>query len=469
MLAMVNQAEFRRPGPAAVPPRPVGRTPVASRDRRARVGDGGGATASRSPPPPSPTCWSASTTTRSGSGLENLAVIREWGQRTWTEMTAAEPAGDRIAAGPGQGTAVMRACRVTGPTADSSRRAAVMVAALVAAAAAGGAALLRRPGGAATVAPGRPPTHLDRDPRDPGVRPGDSAVARPAGGLPRSTRTSCFRSASRRWSCGTKAGVGQAVASYRDCEGDAGRRVRAFELFAASDPERAHGFDRRGFFREALRVAPAGVAWTAYFGAMTSWPEKTLSEARKSADGPQPHTLRGHRRPLRRRSIRARRSSTCLPTASYQRPGRTLVRRSAAARQSHEPRTSLSLSGTAAKPLPHPGVPRRPAGEPAVGGRPPRRSRSRRPRRGCRSCTTASSASSSCRRCRPTRAAAGARWRRASPVTPPTSSNSVTGFSIRASRIRLQAVGGTAGGHGRRAARRPCSRRSDGKCSCDRI
>jgi hypothetical protein len=43
-------------------------------------------------------------------------------------------------------------------------------------------------------------------------------------------------------------------------------------------------------FREALRVTPAGVAWTAYFGVMTSWPEQTLSDARKSANGPQPHT-----------------------------------------------------------------------------------------------------------------------------------------------------------------------------------
>lgn len=85
-------------------------------------------------------------------------------------------------------------------------------------------------------------------------------------------------------------GVGTAVASYRDCELEPGTVVRAFELFSSSDPERAHGFDRRGFFREALRMTPSGVAWTAYFGAMTSWPEKTLGDARKAADGPQPHT-----------------------------------------------------------------------------------------------------------------------------------------------------------------------------------
>jgi hypothetical protein len=85
-------------------------------------------------------------------------------------------------------------------------------------------------------------------------------------------------------------GVGSAVASYRDCELAPGETVRAFELFSSSDPAKAHGFDRRGFFREALRLTPSGVLWTAYFGAMTSWPEQTLSEARKAANGPQPHT-----------------------------------------------------------------------------------------------------------------------------------------------------------------------------------
>jgi hypothetical protein len=84
--------------------------------------------------------------------------------------------------------------------------------------------------------------------------------------------------------------VGMAVASYRDFAAEAGEVLRAYELFSESRPERARGFDRRGFFREAVRLTPRGVAWTAYFGAMTSWPEKTLAEARRSADGPQPHT-----------------------------------------------------------------------------------------------------------------------------------------------------------------------------------
>lgn len=37
-------------------------------------------------------------------------------------------------------------------------------------------------------------------------------------------------------------------------------------------------------------MTPSGVEWTAYFGAMTSWPEQTLSDARRAANLPQPHT-----------------------------------------------------------------------------------------------------------------------------------------------------------------------------------
>ncbi|HEY3382687.1 MAG TPA: hypothetical protein VGK32_13010 [Vicinamibacterales bacterium] len=83
--------------------------------------------------------------------------------------------------------------------------------------------------------------------------------------------------------------VGMAVASYRDCGGEGGDLVRAFEFFSTSRPERARGIDRRGFFREAVRLTPAGTAWTAYFGAMTTWPEKTLAEARRSAEQPPSH------------------------------------------------------------------------------------------------------------------------------------------------------------------------------------
>lgn len=102
-----------------------------------------------------------------------------------------------------------------------------------------------------------------------------------------------------------KPGVGMAVASYHDYRETSGQVIRAFELFSISDPERAQGFDRCGFFREALALSPSGVEWTAYFGAMTSWPEKTLSDARNSANGPQPHTyeaIDGLSAPLETRS-----------------------------------------------------------------------------------------------------------------------------------------------------------------------
>jgi hypothetical protein len=147
-----------------------------------------------------------------------------------------------------------------------------------------------------------------------------------------------------------KPGVGMAVASYRDCQTEAGDLVRAFELFSASDPERAHGFDRRGFFREALRVTPAGVEWTAYFGAMTSWPEKTLSDARKSANGPQPHTyeaIDGISTPLESRS-------SVFQVATEGRlsdPGAlwSAVRPQLDAKS---PQSVLSQNGTAKRPLP---------------------------------------------------------------------------------------------------------------------
>ncbi len=145
-------------------------------------------------------------------------------------------------------------------------------------------------------------------------------------------------------------GVGSAVASYRDCETESGDLIRAFELFSSSDPKQAHGFDRRGFFREALRLTPSGVAWTAYFGAMTSWPEKTLSDARKSVDGPQPHTyeaIDGLSTPLDSRAAifdvsTDGRLHDSADLWSAVRPQLELRR----------PRTNFVLSGTAVRPLP---------------------------------------------------------------------------------------------------------------------
>jgi hypothetical protein len=145
-------------------------------------------------------------------------------------------------------------------------------------------------------------------------------------------------------------GVGTAVASYRDCEAAAGEVMRAFELFGHSYPERAHGFDRRGLFREVLHVLPDRVAWTAYFGAMTSWPEKTLGEAKKSADGAQPHTyevIDGLSAPLEGRAAVFRVDARGQYDDSAALWGAVRPRLDAMV-----PRTVLSLAGSEVRPLP---------------------------------------------------------------------------------------------------------------------
>ncbi len=147
-----------------------------------------------------------------------------------------------------------------------------------------------------------------------------------------------------------KPGVGVAVASYHDYRESSGQVVRAFELFSISDPDRAQGFDRCGFFREALALTPSGVEWTAYFGAMTSWPEKTLSDARSSANGPQPHTyeaIDGLSAPLETRSSVFQVSTDARltdPAALWAAVRPQLERK--------EPRSVKTQVGTSAKPLP---------------------------------------------------------------------------------------------------------------------
>jgi hypothetical protein len=78
--------------------------------------------------------------------------------------------------------------------------------------------------------------------------------------------------------------VGTADASYRDRQTATGDIVRGYELFSASRPDRARGLDRMGFFREVVRLTPQGPTWTAYFGAMTSSPEQTYSQAVNADD-----------------------------------------------------------------------------------------------------------------------------------------------------------------------------------------
>jgi hypothetical protein len=148
----------------------------------------------------------------------------------------------------------------------------------------------------------------------------------------------------------TTPGVGQAVVSYRDCEAETGEVLRGFELFAASDPSRAHGFDRRGLFREALRLTPTGVAWSVYFGAMTAWPEKTLSEARRSANGPPPHifeAIDGLATPLDGRS-----SVFVVSTEGQFRDPAALWAAVRPQLDALSPRTVSVLVGTPVRPLP---------------------------------------------------------------------------------------------------------------------
>lgn len=147
-----------------------------------------------------------------------------------------------------------------------------------------------------------------------------------------------------------KPGVGMAVASYHDYRENSGQVVRAFELFSISDPERAQGFDRCGFFREALALSQSGVEWTAYFGAMTSWPEKTIGDARKAVNGPQPHTyeaIDGLSAPLETRSTVFQVSTDTRSTD----PGALW----AAVRpqlERKDPRSVKAQTGTPGRPLP---------------------------------------------------------------------------------------------------------------------
>jgi hypothetical protein len=86
----------------------------------------------------------------------------------------------------------------------------------------------------------------------------------------------------------SRANVGLATAFYRDIRLSDGEKIRTFEFFTTSVPERARGVDRMGFFREALGLTDRGFDWTAYFGTMTTSPEKTFEQAEKaSGSGPR--------------------------------------------------------------------------------------------------------------------------------------------------------------------------------------
>ena len=55
-----------------------------------------------------------------------------------------------------------------------------------------------------------------------------------------------------------------------DSPEDANARVRAYEFFAVSFPERARGLNRLGLVREVVRLTPEGAGWTAHFGVISA-------------------------------------------------------------------------------------------------------------------------------------------------------------------------------------------------------
>ncbi len=78
--------------------------------------------------------------------------------------------------------------------------------------------------------------------------------------------------------------VGFASAVIREIRAESSFKLRAYELFATSFPERARGLNRTGFIREAVGTGPDGVQWTAHFGALSSSPERNRREVELDAD-----------------------------------------------------------------------------------------------------------------------------------------------------------------------------------------
>ena len=77
-----------------------------------------------------------------------------------------------------------------------------------------------------------------------------------------------------------------------DVRRESSPRLRTYELFGASFPERARGLNRMGFIREAVSRDLEGARWTAHFGALSSSPETNRSEvALDSDESVRPYTV----------------------------------------------------------------------------------------------------------------------------------------------------------------------------------
>ena len=83
------------------------------------------------------------------------------------------------------------------------------------------------------------------------------------------------------------------VASFRvrdlpDATGAETRTLRAYEFFAASDPERARGLNRLGFLREAAWIEDQVTQRTVQFGVISSDRGGSRAEAERNLDGGDP-------------------------------------------------------------------------------------------------------------------------------------------------------------------------------------
>ena len=77
--------------------------------------------------------------------------------------------------------------------------------------------------------------------------------------------------------------VGVASFSAYDCVESDSARLRAFEFFAGSFPDRARGLNRLGFLREAIRLRPSGPVATAQFGVISANREESVEEVERAA------------------------------------------------------------------------------------------------------------------------------------------------------------------------------------------
>jgi hypothetical protein len=63
--------------------------------------------------------------------------------------------------------------------------------------------------------------------------------------------------------------VGVGSFTVRDFAAEGAARLRAYEFFAVSIPERSRGLHRLGFMRELVHLGPDGAHWTAQFGVIS--------------------------------------------------------------------------------------------------------------------------------------------------------------------------------------------------------